>query len=167
MLDQLRKEPALIDTAVPVPGNFDATVRPTTTPSPRDADGHTPAERQAREHVAHMRRYAADMGMNYLFLFGGTIDHGSASTGLSVLDLTVVGAFVVPSQAIEVTGRASGTLIEVDSGRVVLAVTAEARDHDLASSVSRTGHEAKLLQDLRTVLTRKLAEQLLAPMKTP
>jgi regulator of extracellular matrix RemA (YlzA/DUF370 family) len=109
-----------------------------------------------------MLRYTRDIGADYLFLFGGTIDHATTGTGLSLADVTVVGMFAVPSKRISAEGRASGILIDARTGRVVLAVGASHSDSRMAPTAAQESDELKLLTGVRDELTKQLAEQLKA-----
>ena len=104
--------------------------------------------------------HARDLGADYLFLFGGTIDRKTTDSPMILANATIVGAFVVPGEVIQADARATGSLIDVASGRVVLAVSADAHDRRRASTVAREGDEIKMLESMRDELVRKLADQL-------
>src|SRR3954447_18982860 len=126
------------------------------------AQQHDVENAAAKGQASRMLRYARDIGADYLFLFGGTIDHATTGTGLSLADVTIIGAFTVPSKRISAEGRASGILIDARSGRVVLAVGASHNDSRMAPTASQEGDELKLLTAVRDELTKQLAEQLKA-----
>jgi hypothetical protein len=163
MLEALRKDkqafaivqsvPATPEVAEPWVSRPNATAPGQQPPPPDDA---------LKGQAAHMLRYTRDIGADYLFLFGGTIDHATTGTGLSLADVTIVGAFTVPSKRISAEGRASGILIDARSGRVVLAVGASQSDSRLAPSAAQASDELKLLTSVRDALTTQLAEQLKA-----
>ena len=113
-----------------------------------------------RQQVESMRVFARDGGADYLLLFGGTVDRATTSTPLSVLDLTIIGMFVVPSKQILAEGRAGATLIDVRTGRSVLTFNAQSKGDRLAPTATRDNAELKLVRDLRDDLTRDLAKQL-------
>jgi hypothetical protein len=119
----------------------------------------------ARQRMNLMLRYTRDTGSDYLFLFGGTIDHATTGTGLSLADVTIVGAFMVPSKRISAEGRASGVLIDARSGHIVLAVGASRTDSLLAPTAAQDSDELKLLTSVRDELTKELAGQLKARAK--
>ena len=117
--------------------------------------------RQAiRQQVDSMRAFARDGGADYLLLFGGTVDRASTSTPLSIFDLTIVGAFVIPSKQIMAEGRAGAALIDVRDGRSVMTFNAQSKGDRLAPTASRDNTELKLVRSLRDDLTRDLAKQL-------
>ena len=122
--------------------------------------------RQRVNHeVQRMQRFARDLGMDYLFLYGGNVDYGTRQGGLSVLDLTIVGAYVVPSRKVEGYARASGALVDLGTGRVAIVSTADARDGKLASAVTEDDAERKVLAELREDVIGKLGEQLVADLR--
>jgi hypothetical protein len=164
VLDVLRRDPGAFASVQPIPG---ATESHGDYPyaAARATDPAGQVRRAAREHIDRMRRYARDLGAEYLFLYGGTIDHATTGTPLGAADLTIVGAFLVPSKRIAGVARASGALVDVNSGRVVVSVSADAQDTRLAPSFSRETGELKMLQTLRDDVVVKLAEQLAARVK--
>jgi hypothetical protein len=113
-----------------------------------------------RQQVDSMRAYARDGGADYLLLFGGTVDRASTSTPLSIFDLTIVGAFIIPSKQIMAEGRAGAALIDVRDGRSVMTFNAQSKGDRLAPTASRDNTELKLVRTLRDELTRDLAKQL-------
>jgi hypothetical protein len=126
----------------------------------------TEGVRQRVNHeVQRMQRFARDLGMDYLFLYGGNVDYGTRQGGLSVLDLTIVGAYLVPSRKVEAYARASGALVDLGTGRVAIVSSADARDGKLASAVTEDDAEQKVLADLREDVVGKLGEQLVADLR--
>ena len=119
------------------------------------------ASAAARVHVNGLRNLAADLGMDYLLLVGGTVDYGTNGTPLSLADLTIVGAFVVPSQHTRATARANGALVDVATGRIVVNSAAEAHRKSLVPKVSVDGEQEKLLTKLRDDVVEKLGQQVL------
>ena len=124
-------------------------------------DGTTVAQERARLEMARMQRVAREMGMGHLLLIGGTIDQATKENGLAILDLTVVGAFVVPSKQVDAQARASGALIDLESGRVVLFASADASRARLASTATRGAGEIDVERDARNEVMARLATQLI------
>jgi hypothetical protein len=122
--------------------------------------------RQRVNHeVQRMQRFARDLGMDYLFLYGGNVDYGTRQSGLSVLDLTIVGAYVVPSRKVEAYARASGALVDLNTGRVAVVSTADAREGKLASAVTEDDAQQAVLAELRGDVIGKLGEQFVADLR--
>jgi len=161
MLDQLQNEKATFSSVQSIACTPDVMIR---SARPGPAGASEPVD-PSREQISRMLRYARDTGSDYLFLFGGTIDHASTGTGLSLADVTIIGAFTVPSKRISAEGRASGILIDARSGRVVLAVGASRTDSRMAPTAAQDTDELKLLTSVRDELTKELAEQLKARAK--
>lgn len=118
-----------------------------------------------QEHADRIRRIARDLGADYLFLYGGTVDHATTSTPLSLMNATIVGIWLVPSEKIEASARASGSLIDVRSGRVVLSVSADAQDERLSPTAATEGDNIKVLKAVRDEVVLKLGEALTARVK--
>jgi hypothetical protein len=79
---------------------------------------------------------------------------------LALADVTIIGAFLIPSKQIDVEGKAAGSLIDVGSGRVVLSVSADSYDRRLSPAASSTADELAILELLRDKLTDQLAQRL-------
>jgi len=119
LLEQLRKEPGLFRRVEGIPGISDGdavtspfNVRDYPTPS-SGSPGNRDDAGQAAAAMRRLIRFARDMGMDYLMLFGATVDSDAHATELSAFDLTIVGAYVVPSRKLSGRARASA------AGRVV------------------------------------------------
>ena len=158
MIDALRKEPAVFARVESLPGT-------------ETFNAHTDYTRDganrvvARPSLAGLRRMAADVGMDYVLLVGGTIDHASAGTPLSLLDITIVGGFIVPSRETRATAKASAALVDVKSGRVVVSSSAEAKRSSLVPAASVAAERPKLLEALRDDVVGKLGTQVLVDAK--
>jgi hypothetical protein len=157
-LKKLRSRPELFSRVEPVSGA--ETVEPQRVPPPGDST--ITAGERAREEMDRMLAVARDMGMDQLLLVGGTIDQATKENGLSLLDLTIVGAFVVPSKQVEAEARASGALIDLASGRVTLFASADASRGRLASSATQSAGELDVMREARDEVLAKLAAQVIA-----
>ena len=160
MLDGLRAHPELFRRVVPVTGVM------TSAPSVGrvyNADGSS-ADNAPTDQLARMRSIAAGVGMDYLLVFGGTIDHGQQGSGLQLLDLTIVGAFVVPSHGVTVNGRAAGSLIDAHTGRIVMNYSAEAKGTGAAPSAFVDNVEQTSILKNRDELIQKLAADVVDQM---
>lgn len=116
-------------------------------------------KQRIREDMDRARRFAADMGAEYLFLYGGTIDYGAKENGLQVLDLTIVGAFVAPSRNVKGVAKASGALVELSSGRVVFISSAESQKDALASMSNESSTGERLAERMREDVIKRLGER--------
>jgi len=157
-LKKLRSRPELFSRVEPVSGA--ETVEPQRVPPAGDST--ITAGEQAREEMDRMLAVARDMGMDQLLLVGGTIDQATKENGLSLLDLTIVGAFVVPSKQVDAEARASGALIDLASGRVTLFASADASRGRLASSATQSAGELDVMREARDEVLAKLAAQVIA-----
>lgn len=123
------------------------------------------ARQRAQRQVEQMRRVATDLGGDYLYVYGGTIDHATNSNPLSVLDLTIVGAFVAPGKNVRAQAKASGALVDVRSGRVMVLSSAEERKSKLASTASADDAEVKMLFKIREEVVTGVTRRMVADAK--
>jgi hypothetical protein len=161
MLDHLRNERTAFASVQPVSGVVDTT--PEQAPSQRPQDYST--QSAVRSHADRMRRYAADIGADYLFLYGGTLDQSQTSTPWVATNVTIIGAFVVPSQKLDADVRAAGSLVDVKTGRVVLSVSADGHESRSTPSTGVDASKRGMLLELRKAVVEKLATQLTAQLK--
>jgi hypothetical protein len=169
MLNVLRKDPAVFARVETLPGAEPFVPQPDFSgwSGNRWGQAAPPAQTAPRRPtLAAMRRLAADVGLDYVLLVGGTIDHGSSGTPLSLFDITIVGGFLVPSRETRATARASAALIDVPTGRVILNSSAEAHDHSLVPAASVEGERVKLLESVRDAVVANLGAQVLADTRT-
>ncbi len=154
MLDQLAQETQLISEIMIIPagGNENNGYQDKADSDPKEF----------HQKMQNMRQLAKDLGAEYIFLFGGSIDSGAYSTWLQLFDLTLVGAFVIPSVVTEVEGRASGALIDVQSGRVIFTVNAEGKNKKtMPSYMVNYQADERVLVTLRDDLVMQLSEKFL------
>jgi hypothetical protein len=78
-----------------------------------------------------------------------------------VLDLTIVGAFVVPSKQITAEAKASGAVIDLKTGRVVLTASADTTRGGVASTVTQESGQLNVAREARDDVLGRLAEQVI------
>jgi hypothetical protein len=125
----------------------------------RDPHNHDAPLENANQRLVTLTRVARDMGMDYMLMIGGTIESQQNSTPLSILNLTIIGAFIIPSDQTRALAKASGYLIDVHTGRVVAVSSAQAQGGQLTPAVSTRAESVIFQRKLRTEVTAKLAEQ--------
>jgi len=121
---------------------------------------------QFKKRMKGMRKLAKDLDAKYIFLFGGSLAISHSQTWLSFFDITILGAFLVPSNKIHIEGKVSGSLIDVDSGRVLFLVNVE--DVVKKSTPSYTSQRTldKTLALFKDNLMRGIAEEFLRELKS-
>jgi rhombotail lipoprotein len=154
MLQTLRSDLAL-SRVEPVPGLF------AESGLYYDRPRENPQE-QIHLQVQRMQRFSKDLGMDYLFIFGGSIDYGTHSNPLSLLDLTIIGAYIVPGKNVKATGRAAGALIDLSTGHVVFVTSVESEKERLTSTASSDGQEQLILASMREEMIDNLGKKMLA-----
>lgn len=119
-------------------------------------DPNTP---EGRQPIRKLQALARDMGLDYVLVCGATVDTHGRNTGASIVDLTIVGAYVIPSREIAGSARASAALVDVRTGRVVMSSAAESRASTVASAASFDGDSDRLGQKLEQSAYASLAKQ--------
>jgi hypothetical protein len=97
----------------------------------------------------------------------GTTREDSGSL-LSVLDLTILGAWVVPSRSIGGNVLASALLVDVRNGYPYGTVSASAQESGISTNVGSTGRSIQLAEQAKVAAVRNLAgesEAMLAKLK--
>lgn len=120
-------------------------------------NGYAEQQDVARQQVDALRALAAATDADYLLLVGGTVDQSTGSTPLSVLNLTIVGMFLVPSEHTTAVMKASGAVIDVKTGQVVTLESAELKRNTLATYAGSDADVVRLLDRMRNEITRDLA----------
>ena len=161
MLEALRKDQGTFTSVQPIPGVIDIGY----VPGQRGTPTEYSARQVAAEQGQRMRRYASDVGADYLFLFGGTVDEATTSTPMTLANATIIGMWLVPSEKVQAQIRASGSLIDVKSGQVVLAVSADSNKSRISPSVAKESDRLDLLKSMRDDVVKQLADQLSARVK--
>lgn len=114
---------------------------------------------ELEKKMGKMRRLAKDLGADYIFLVGGSADYGTTANWLSFFDITIIGGFILPSNKISVDARASGALIEVESGRVIFMVNSETKLEEHVPTYTSMGREDIVLGKARDQLITDLADK--------
>ncbi len=113
-----------------------------------------------KDFLQELRLMSLDMGSDYLLVYGGSIDFRTKDEAiLKLLDLTIVGAFIIPSEAHSLQGRAIGVLIDVKQNRIVLSTAADTASHGIASSRYSESALRNLITDIRVELQKNLAKE--------
>src|SRR5258706_7738179 len=155
MLDRLRQRGELFARVEGIPGLFEELYC-----NNNQGTLNASERQQVRDRVSRLQRLAQDLGMDYLFIYGGSIDHYVRENPLQVFDLTIIGAFVVPSREVRAIGKAAGALLDAPRGAVVLITSPHTQKTGLASATNEDGKQMKVLEDTRESLHLRLADQL-------
>lgn len=115
--------------------------------------------------VQSCRNLARELGADYLLLIGGSIDSYHSHNIFSPLDLTVVGAAVLPGTKVHSNGKAAGALIDVVSGKIVLLSNAELKRAGLTPSFYAEDKRDSMNVKLREEVLEKLAADFLEKLQ--
>lgn len=153
LLDVLRASQAF-STVASLPG----------TAEPGATDFRRPGESAewVRQRVEQMRHAAAALGADTLLLVGGQMETTNDRTPLSVLDLTIIGAFIVPSRDIDANAKGLAALVDVKTGRLLLTASSQENGSRLAASVGSKSSERGLSLKVRRTLMTSLGEAVVA-----
>ena len=163
MLTAFGKRPDLFNMVEPMPGNM-----PGNLPGlererceSRTDDRGEKSQVQREDPIRAIRKTAGEMGLDYVLIYGGTVDCSRTPTPLEVFNLTIVGAFIVPSDQVLATGKSAGTLIEVASGHVVMNFSADAKGSAFLPSIEASEVYESMRIGVREDLIRKMTQQTL------
>jgi len=123
--------------------------------------GRSP-QAESRAQIEMLCRTAENLGDEYLFIFGGNIDQATLRNGLSVLNLTIVGGFFVPSREVRAEAKATGALVDLKTRQVIELLTAQSQDTRFAAAFTDDAARLKSAQRLRDRLAEALARELIA-----
>lgn len=164
MLEALQQEVGLFRRVEGIPGVFDLERTDGWHGQPIQEKPEESRQR-AQSQIRQMVRFARDLGMDYLFLYGGSIDYGSRETPWTLLDLTLVGGYLIPSHEMSGTARASGALVDLATERVLFVVSAESSHQDHAATALVDGKRDRFLETLRDETVSELTQQLLERLR--
>jgi hypothetical protein len=96
--------------------------------------------------VQQIRVGAARQHVDYVLVYEVLGDSSDELTPLSVVDLSIVGAFLIPSRALEATSTANAILIDVRNGYPYGTARAAAEDSRLSPNAGSTDRRRNLFQ---------------------
>ncbi len=143
LMDYLKSQTILFKEVKGIPAISDTSSREATTET-------------VKNQIHKMRRFAADLGMHYLFLYGGSIDFSDRSGAGTIVDWTLLGAYIIPTHEIKARGKASGALIDVEKGKVVFLVDAELSTKEMASTIQSNSKQDEVVEKLRIDVIERL-----------
>ena len=103
-----------------------------------------------------------NLGAQLLFLVGGEVKSNQSKTPASLLDLTVIGRYLVPSNRIVGEASALGVLISVDQQKMILTVDQNVRDSKLSPSISQHSHHDELVVEMKRLLLDELVKKFIS-----
>ena len=158
---QLKKNTYLIRSvaALPLPGE----AKPKC--SYESSRSNAPTAVEFKKQVESARNLSRDLGAQYLLLVGGGVDTYEAHNPSAVLDVTIIGGGVIPSLKIHADGKASGALVDVETGRILLLANVEKTDTGLTPSYFATDKRNTMVARMREDLLNTLAQEVLAKLE--
>lgn len=158
ILEKLEGEQYLISKVVPLPvgGNE---------PNYYNNKDNKNEIEEFEKRTVKMRQLAKDLNADYIFLFGGSADIGATPNLFQFLDITIIGGFILPSNKIEAEGRASGALINVETGKVIFLVSSDAKVSSYAPTYILDGEQNQVLVKVRDGLVTKLADEFIQKLR--
>jgi len=123
--------------------------------------GKEVAQRDPEELI----KLAEGLGGDLLFLVGGKIETQSARTPISVLDLTVIGHYLIPSNKIKTKGSVMAAVIDIADRKLIMTVEEGIEKSKISPSVSRHSNTdelndktiGRLLQSIAIKFSNRLA----------
>jgi hypothetical protein len=108
--------------------------------------------------VQQIRLGAARQHVDYVLVYEVLGDSRDDLTPLSVLDLSIVGMFLVPSRSLEATSSANAILIDVRNGYPYGTARGTAEDSRLSPNAGSTDRRRALFQRTKTAAVVDLAK---------
>lgn len=102
---------------------------------------------------------ARSIGGDLLFLVGGKVETTSTRTAVSVLDLSVVGKYLVPSNRIKGKASVMGAVISLSDNRLLTTLDISTERSTISSSVSRSTRTDELIEKMRAQLLGDLSKK--------
>jgi hypothetical protein len=115
---------------------------------------------QVKQHLNSLIATSRTMGADYLLVYGGTVDSTERAGTLTLFDLTIAGAFIVPSRAIEADAKAAANIIDLRDRRVVAIATATTDSFTLSPTVGKDGRQASLMQRVADNAIEEMADRI-------
>ncbi|MSR65725.1 MAG: hypothetical protein EXS18_08110 [Verrucomicrobiae bacterium] len=158
LLHQLRAQTNLFSRVAGIPAVIAA---PGENPGPPQGK---PSQTTVKDHILKMRQLASDTGADYLYLLGGVSNEFATQEMTGILDLTIIGYYIVGSNRIEVEQRGSAVLVDVATGRALSVVTVEGKKISRVPTGMLESGKKKAFEranaQLEEELTKRLMEQL-------
>ena len=154
VLDKLQKESGMISQvmALPLGGND--------YPDYYQNNNNNAKVEDFEKKMEKVQLLAQDLGADYIFLFGGSTDYGYTPSFWQIFDITIIGAYIIPSTKHEVEGRVSGALIDAKDGRVVFVTEAQSNLIKYTPSyMNYYDGNNQILKQIRDDLVKKLTEE--------
>ena len=123
-------------------------------------------KRRTAEEGEKVRRLAKGMGMDYLLLVGGTIDHGTQSTGWTAADITIIGAFIAPSKRVIAEAKSHGSLMDLAADQVVLTGSGHATQEALTSTAAQDEGRVDTVRKVRDEVLLNLAADIIQEVQS-
>ncbi|MDJ0947690.1 MAG: hypothetical protein QNJ94_02085 [Alphaproteobacteria bacterium] len=114
---------------------------------------------RVRQVVQDIRLGAARQHVDVILIYELYSTGADRATVLSVADLTIVGAFLMPSRALEARGIAQAALIDVRDGYHYGSTQAVVTDADFVPNVGSSDRRGELEHDARTAAAVALTDK--------
>ena len=118
-----------------------------------------PAGTVAKSIADKVRLGAARQHVDAVLIYTAGATRDDKSSPLSLLDLTIVGAYLVPSRSVKGEAQASALLIDVRNGYPYGTANAAANASDFVPSVGSGDRTRQLAEDAEVAVVGKLAAQ--------
>ena len=162
LLKELRSYPELISEVieVPLPGE-----NPNQGYYNRNNDEAGKRQDVFHERVNTMLTLSKQLGAEKVLMIGGHIDSRTISSPFEILDIAIVPAFILPSKKVKIDAKASGALIDVNSGAVVFIVSTTSSDSGITPS-AYVGQKCESLSIAQlSVLSKQMADKFVEQLR--
>ncbi len=115
--------------------------------------------------AGRLRHIAAQQGLDYIFAYSVETVSDDVSTGLGILDLTLIGGYIIPSKDILAKVTLSGALIDVTTGHIHASLVGHGRNRGTSPTQKRRRKRHAIEQRAKDAAVRELADQAAQTLK--
>ncbi|MBF0198407.1 MAG: hypothetical protein HQL32_11880 [Planctomycetes bacterium] len=149
LLAELRKHPKLFRKITVIPAS----------PELRNL-GNEVMQKDPNSIVLQARRLGGDL----LYLVGGKIETNSSRTPFSIVDLSIVGRYLAPSNKIQGQASIFGAIISVPSNELIMTVSESLSRSKYSPTVSRHANTDEFTVIIRNDILEKLSKKFVASL---
>lgn len=109
--------------------------------------------------MARVRRAAQQQGLDYVLVYSVNAQADNIGTAFSLLNLTIVGAYIVPTRDIEAQVTLSAAFIDVASGHIHATFVGHGQDGGVAPARRAKRAKASFVQEATDTAVIELAQE--------
>jgi|GEM_PF-6419190 len=164
VMQKLAKQKSLISHIEPLPAWIAQTQR-YVSPYDQRMPANVSEEKSVKDVIEHVLTMAEERDLDYVLFVGGTVEQQTLETDRTVWDMTILGAWLIPSHELEANAKAIGVLMDVNNSRVaMMSYAASDGRRDEPTATVHAGQQ-RLLNDMRQQVGSNLADRFLQDLR--